>query len=675
MRIHSQIFWGVVPLAAAISTMAQPQRPPGRRIELDDLRKIVSVSDPQISPDGKTIACVVSRPNFEENRSDREIILVNVSTRAQRPLTYNRRGASSPRWSPAGDRLAFVAQAGTGKDAHAQIFVLPMTGGDAVQLTHAPEGVEQFAWRPGGNDIAYVAPDEAGDKKEREHHRDAFEVGNNGFLETEAPTPSHIWMNPAGGGEAKRLTSGEWSLVKSAPPSSPSSPLSWSSDGKWIAFARQPRPHFGDNDRSEVEILDVASGEIRKLTTHAAFEGYGDFSPDGSRIAYWYPRDGDPNNVNEIFVAPAAGGNGANVTRAVDRNIVRAIWMPGGKSLLLGAHDGTQTSLWLLPLEGTAKRIDLGEVSPVWLFWVDLSVGHDGAIAIAGIAPNRPSELYYMASPAAAPTRLTEFNREIAALKLGAVEPFEWQAPDGFRADGVLTYPPNFARAKKYPLVLLIHGGPTAASTRTFSPRAQLMAAHDYIVFEPNYRGSDNLGNTYQRAIFNDAGDGPGRDVMAGIEALEKLGFVDSSRIAVSGWSYGGYMTAWLIGHYQIWKTAVAGAAVTNLVDQYNLADFNVSERHIFGGSPWTGDYMKAYRAQSPISYWSSMKTPTLILSDTGDARVTVTQSYELYHALKDNGVPVKFIAYPVPGHFPGDPVRAMDVTKRWIEWLDQYLK
>jgi dipeptidyl aminopeptidase/acylaminoacyl peptidase len=162
---------------------------------------------------------------------------------------------------------------------------------------------------------------------------------------------------------------------------------------------------------------------------------------------------------------------------------------------------------------------------------------------------------------------------------------------------------------------------------------------------------------------------------MAGIEAVKKLGFVDESRIAVSGWSYGGYMTTWLMGHYQIWKVAVAGAAVTNMFDQYNLADFNVTERYIFNGSPYVGDNMKGYREQSPITYASQMKTPTLILSDTGDFRVTITQSYELYHALKDNGVQVRFFAYPVGGHFPADPVRQMDVYRRWSEWLVEHLK
>ena len=223
----------------------------------------------------------------------------------------------------------------------------------------------------------------------------------------------------------------------------------------------------------------------------------------------------------------------------------------------------------------------------------------------------------------------------------------------------------------------MIHGGPQAASTTSFNPLAQLMAVRGWVVFSPNYRGSDNRGNAYQRAIFNDAGAGPGRDVMAGLAHVKKRGFVDEGRIAVSGWSYGGYMTSWLIGHYPGWKAAVSGAAVNDLVESYALGDFNVVNRYGFPGfaSPYVGNSLKAYRDQSPIMSAAAIKTPTLILSDTGDARVPITQSYQMYHALKDNGVPVKFVAYPVPGHFPRDPVRAADVDKRWIEWLAEYLK
>jgi dipeptidyl aminopeptidase/acylaminoacyl peptidase len=659
-----------LPFLGAVPASAQT-----RRIELNDLAKITSVSDPQISPDGKSIVFVVSRPNLEQDRSDRELVQMDIASGAQHSLTYERKGVGSPRWSPNGDRLAFAAVEGTGKDAKPQVFVLPMTGGEARKLTDAPNGIEQFAWRPNGQDIAYVSSDEPENKKEIEKHHDAFEVGDNDFLATEAALPSHIWILPATGGKAKRLTSGTWSLPKSAPPSSPASPISWSPDGKWLLFTRQEHPHQGDADLTTLQVLNVDSGEVRKLTKHEKFESFAEFSPDGSHVAYWYPRDGDPNNEIEIFVTQVSGGDGADATRAIDHDIQRAIWMPDGNSLLVGGHDGTTTSLWLQPLNGPAKKLALGDISPAWGFWVDAFVGPKGEIAFTGSTPTQPSELYYTTSATDTPKRLTNFNHEIAALALGKTERFAWKGPDNFQEDGVLVYPPDFQKDKKYPLVLIIHGGPQASTTTQFSLLPQLMAAHGYVVFEPNYRGSDNLGNAYQRAIWNDAGDGPGRDVIAGIDAVKKLGFIDDSKIAVTGWSYGGYMTSWLIGHYQIWKAAVAGAPVTDVYDEYNLSDGNVGDRYGFKGSPYVGDNLKDYRAQSPITYAAQMKTPTLILHDTGDARVTVSQGYSLYHALKDNGVPVKFIAFPVPGHFPGDPVRTMDCFHYWIDWVDKYLK
>jgi dipeptidyl aminopeptidase/acylaminoacyl peptidase len=338
----------------------------------------------------------------------------------------------------------------------------------------------------------------------------------------------------------------------------------------------------------------------------------------------------------------------------------------------VGGNDGTRVSLWLQPLEGPARRLDLGRINPFWSYRLDANVSPQGAIAFTGSAPNQPAELYFMESASSAPRQLTDFNHEVAALSLGKVEPITWDTVDGFKANGLLTFPPDFTADKKYPLVLLIHGGPASASTERFSLWPQLIAARGYVVFEPNYRGSDNLGNAYQRAIFKDQGDGPGKDVMAGLEVVKKRGFVDEKRIAVTGWSYGGYMTSWLIGHYHVWKTAIAGAAVTDLGDQYNLSDGNVVRRHIYGGSPWVGTDDKRLREQSPISYARDIRTPTLIVATTGDARVPITQSYRLFHALQDNGVPVKFMAYPVAGHFPGDPVRQRDVYRLWVDWLDE---
>jgi dipeptidyl aminopeptidase/acylaminoacyl peptidase len=663
------------PRGGSAPTPAGTEKKSTVHLGLDDLGKLVGLADPHLSPDGRSVVVVVSRPNYDKNRQESELVLVDVATGKQRVLTHDREAVGQPRWSPDGDRLAFLARAGSGKEARHQVFVMPMAGGDARRVTDAPTGVQHYSWKPDGTEIAYATADEAANKKEIEKGNDAFEVGNNDFLTREAPQPVHVWLVSAEGGKARRLTSGTWSLQLAPPPSPPGSPLAWTPDGQSLVIVRQERPHDGDNDLTTVQVLDVESGKLRALTGRSALEMVPSVAPDGSQVAYWYPRDGDPNNVMETWVAPTSGGPGVCLTRKLDRCLFHSVWSADGKALLVGGHDGTHTALWLYPLAGEPRRLELGSVSPTWMYQMDAHVGRNGAIVFTASEPGRPTELYYLASPDSRPRRLTDFNAEVASRALGKVETVSWKVGGGLEADGVLTFPPGFDAAKKYPLVLVIHGGPMSASVERFSALPQLLAAGGRVIFEPNYRGSDHRGNAYQRAIVGDWGQGPGEDVLAGVETVKKRGFVDDQRIAVTGWSYGGYMTSWLIGHSHIWKAALAGAAVTDLEDEYNLSDNNVQSRYLFGGSPWQGDLAKRFREQSPITYAREVKTPTLILSTTGDARVPITQSYRLYHALKDNGVPVRFVAYPVPCHFPADPVRQKDVYRRWAAWLDEQLR
>ena len=222
----------------------------GARFEIAHLAKLGRVADPQIAPGGKTIAAVVSRPDYETNHYAAELVLIDVATRKQRVLTHGRRGVSFPRWSPTGDRLAFLATAGT----HAQVFVMHMGGGDALQVTNSPTGVQQFAWRPDGESIAFAASDEAPKRTGDEKFNDAFEVGNNDYLATSAPLPTHLWLVPAAGGAARRLTSGSWTLPVSHPPSSPASPIEWSPDGQSIAFVKVADAYSGDTENSAIQI-------------------------------------------------------------------------------------------------------------------------------------------------------------------------------------------------------------------------------------------------------------------------------------------------------------------------------------------------------------------------------------------------------------------------------------
>ena len=667
----------LIPGTASDSPTARLPIPdtPGATFDLAWVGKIVRVSDPQISPDGKSLVTVVTKPDYANDLNVSELALVDIASGKTHLLTHGRKNASFPRWSPGGDRLAFLAADG---DKHNQIFVLEMAGGDALQVTKSPTPVQQFAWKPDGSALAYAAADEAKKKTGAEQFDDAFEVGDSSYLDKEKALPIHLWLVPAAGGEAKRLTSGSWSLPATFPPGPPASPIAFSADGAKLIYVRVENTYSGDRLNSSPQIMDLATGISEAITTHTKFASFPVPSPDGKRIAYLYPRDGLNRNFQDVFLVDGIKGDGSDITQPIDRNFFRALWTPDSKAIVIGANDGARVSLWLQPIAGPAKKLDLGSVTPITGYWLDANVGPRAEIAFSGSEPHHPAEIYLLASAASKPRRLTNFNADFDSLRLGNSEVVTWQSPDAapknWTENGILTFPPNYKSGKKLPLVLYIHGGPTSSSKNTFSIFAQLLAAQGWLVFEPNYRGSDNLGNDFGRAIVDDSGDGPGRDVLAGIEMLKQRGIIDETNIAVTGWSYGGYMTSWLIGHAQFWKTAIAGAPVTNLLDQYALSDSNVARADAIGGSPYTGDWMKHWVEQSPITYYQMMKTPTLVLQDVGDYRVTITQGFELFHALKDRGIPTQFYAYPVGGHSPADPVRMRDVYRRWIEWLDLYL-
>jgi dipeptidyl aminopeptidase/acylaminoacyl peptidase len=343
--------------------------------------------------------------------------------------------------------------------------------------------------------------------------------------------------------------------------------------------------------------------------------------------------------------------------------------MPDGRSLLVGANDGTRVSLWEQPLGGVAHPVDLGPIAET----TGIAVGPGGALAIVGSEALRPPELYYLESLDSEPRRLTDLNLEVASRTLGRTESLTWKSEGGLRPDGVVTYPPDFAAGRSYPLVLVVHGGPEAASNEAFDPLAQLLAARGFVVLQPNYRGSDNLGNAFQRAIAQSPGEGIGKDVMAGIEALKKRGGIDPARIGVSGWSFGGFVTAWLVARHPEIKAAVVGAAALDFFDMWSLSDLGPRKRHALTMAPWSRESF--FRDHSPLTHAGRIRTPTLILSNAADARVPVSQSFKLFRALRANGVETSLVLYPTGGHVPRGPVRERDVYRRWLEWLEARLQ
>ncbi|MEJ2678833.1 MAG: S9 family peptidase [Gemmatimonadota bacterium] len=657
---------------------------PHTTFQLSDLRRLVQVSSPEISPDGKEIAILVSRPDWENDKSHRELDLVDVATGARRPLTYRRDGVSSPKWSPSGDRLAFTAPDTATKKS--QVWVLHMNGGDPIRLTDSKTGVSAYSWSPNGRTIAYVAQDTVPNPKAIKHHEDAFQVTLNNYQVRAAAQPWHLWTIPADGGSAKRLTAGSWSLE--TVPGGAAEPA-WSADGGSIVVVRHPGVWYGDAYRSTLVRVDTSAAAdstpallvgtpdtapLRIGTTGdtlLAGEGAGGpvRAPKGSALAFRRNRGGDMNNGTAIYVL--RDGTVQDATADMARDIGGFAWLPDGRSLLLTGALGARSVMWEKAPGAAARILDLGDVHPSR----GMSVSDGGAIAFVGGTTGQPGQLYYMASTSSRPRQLTHFNAFLDSLHLGRVDTIAWKGPGGFAEDGVLTYPADYKEGTKVPLVLVIHGGPEGASTARFSSLPQLLAARGYLVFEPNYRGSINLGDAYQHAIYRDTGEGPGKDVMAGLAAVEKLGVVDADRIGVSGWSYGGYMTTWLTGHYHRWKAAVAGASLTDWVMDYTIAYYQYGDMYFFGGSPWTKKYWDIWREQSPITYVRNVTAPTLVMGDVGDPNVPIVNSYEWYHGRRDTGVETEFWAYPANSHFPGDIVRTTDVYRRWIEWLDRYLR
>jgi dipeptidyl aminopeptidase/acylaminoacyl peptidase len=304
----------------------------------------------------------------------------------------------------------------------------------------------------------------------------------------------------------------------------------------------------------------------------------------------------------------------------------------------------------------------------------DPSVARTGRIAFIGVTPDHPSELYVYDGSTNKAVRLTNYNGWISRYRLANTRAVTWRTFDGLTADGVLTAPPGW-HGQRAPLVLYIHGGPTSASTIAYSGFVQVLAAHGWFVFQPNYRGSDNLGLRYARTTVPHIASVPGRDIEDGLAQVLRTVPVDRSRIGVSGWSEGGLMTSWLISHDRRWRAAVSGAAVNDWVQYGAMTDAKDFTPQFISPSPWTSPSGYAlYESESPLAFAQNVRTPTLIMSDSGDYRVPTPLAYEFYHEVRATGTPVQFVIYPVVGHFPTDPVRAEDVNRRWEGWLAKYL-
>ncbi len=629
------------------------------------LRGLVTIEQPAISPDGSQVAYVRHVGDYKADEVSSEIELVGVASGTVRALTHDRKGIGPIHWSPSGDRLGFIAQ--TGPDKLPQLFSLPMDGGDALQVTTAKAGVADFAWKPDGSGLVYAAADAPPPVKPA-GFVPAFKVTDEHFL-TRAPSRAvALWTIGSDGTHAKRLTSGTLSANFF-------SQLSYTPDGRSIVATLQPDAVFAHFTESKTMRVDATTGAVSPILA-SGVDGGGSLSPDGRQVALAIPRHASLYLQTDISVR--ALGDGAEIFngKSIDRNVHWAGWMPDGTGLYVATADGVRDVLWRLASNGSSTKVELGDVD----FGGTGSIAKNGTLAFVGMTRTNPGDIYVLPADATQPKKLTDENSWLAQYALAKRERVDWTS-DGMVCSGVLTYPIGYDPSKKYPLVLTVHGGPVATSTWDFNRYdtglTEMLATHGYLVFEPNYRGSDNAGDAFLQAIVGDVTSGPGRDNLAAVAALEQRGIVDASRIGVGGWSGGGLQTSWLVGHATFWRAAVTGAGVDDWFEQSVLADINEEFGRVFfaGATPWTATGRQRYVDESPITYADRIVTPLLILSDVGDQRVPITQSFQLYRALRDTGKTVEFKAWPRSGHFPTDPVAFESVMKAWDGWFVRWLK
>jgi dipeptidyl aminopeptidase/acylaminoacyl peptidase len=637
--------------ASAVLLLGAAPRP----LELSDLRRLVSYGTVSIAPDARHVAAIQRHADFKENKNVSQLVLIDVRTHAKRVLTPDRQSVQSPSWSPSGDRIAFLSAGGEKKSP--QVWILPVDGGEALRVTDAEHGVGGYAWRPDGRALAYVTEDDAPNKKAIEAHDDAFTVTKEAWTARASATPSHIWLISAGGGKARRLTSGTWSVAGGE--------LTYRPDGRAIVFTRSPDGTFDTFYRTTLALADVASG---KITT---FGDLGSNAPavdrTGKILAYVRP-NAVAKVQNDLILANPDGSHAVNVGVRLDRNTGGGEFLPDG-TLVTQASDGTRTRIFALHRTGAVATAPTGDVSPGFP-----SVARDGTLAFSGSTATDPSETYLLRPYAKAPERLTSTNGWLASRGIGTKRTIAWHGPDGTSLDAVVTEPPGFTKGKKYPLVLVIHGGPTGATRATFSALTGLMAARGWLVLEPNYRGSDNHG---AKAIATSLGHPmsvAGRDIIDAIGVVEREGIIDTARIGVSGWSAGGMMTSWLITHDTRWRAALSGAAVNSLLGVTSMSDVDEYAPALLRGDPYADPAAMARALEeSPLSYADRVKTPTLIVTDAGDQRVPTPLSYEFYHAVRATGTPVELLVYPVNGHFPSDPLHVEDLNRRWVDWFAKH--
>lgn len=626
--------------------------------------KLKTVGGSRVSPDGKRVVYTVTEAVTTPDKSEflTQLWLGNIATKENIQLTFGDKSSTNPRWSPDGNWIAFTSNR---KDNKNNIYLLNINGGEAEPLTEVKTSVADFAWAPDGRSIAFRMTDaKSEDEEKNDKAKNDFRwVDENIKMSRLYVIP--LQKNANGNRDPRKLTEASYNVAE----------YDWSADGSRIVFSHTKSPIANDWPSSDVSIVEVANGKVTMLTNTPAAEMTPFFSPDGKSIAVLVS-DNPPrwaqHGVIQIF--PAGGGAPKSIAASYDGQPGIMGWSADNKRIYFGEPKGTGTQLYVVDV--TANRIEEIKSTPV--VYSSLSLNQTGTmIGLVSQTSDTPGDVFVASVSDFKPIQITRVNADVKLPAIGRTEVIRWKSKDGKEIEGLLTYPVSYQAGQRVPLLLNVHGGPAGVFQQTFLggrgayPLATF-AARGYAILRPNPRGSSGYGTEFRRANIKDWGLGDYQDLMTGVDHVIQMGVADPDRLGVMGWSYGGFMTSWIVTQTKRFKAASAGAPVTNLMSFNGTADIPSFVPDYFGGQSW--DVSDVYQKHSPMFNVKGVSTPTMVQHGEADVRVPISQGYEFYNALKTQGVPTRMLVLPRQPHGPNEPKMQLAAMKANLEWFEKYI-